>query len=185
MKFIIVFVFLTQQFVFSQQKDIDFAPLNKENFQVRLNSVTYKFSVLASKYKNRYDLARDTILKEGNYIIKYDDFFTKFSINKAGKIDGKLDEKFMKRGETYTIKYIVTDGFVDKATLYDSKNSLIHDSDVYYCGDNIEIVRITANGEKIITIETPHTTEIRKYDKNGDFLDEEIWNKAGIGGPGK
>lgn len=37
MKFIIVFVFLTQQFVFSQQKDIDFSPLNKENFQVRLN----------------------------------------------------------------------------------------------------------------------------------------------------
>ncbi len=86
MKFIIVFVFLTQQFVFSQQKDIDFSPLNKENFQVKPNSVTFKFSVLATKYKMRYDLARDTILKEGNYIIKYDDFFTKFSVNKAGKL---------------------------------------------------------------------------------------------------
>jgi hypothetical protein len=185
MKFIVAFVFLTQQFVFSQQKEIDFLPLNNEIFHVRLNSVSYKFSVLASKYTNRHDLARDTILKEGNYIIKYDNFFTKFSINKSGKIDGKLDEKFIKHDKTYMIKYIVKDGFVNKATLYDSNNSLIHDSDVYYCGDIIEIVMITANGEKKITIETPDTTEIRKYDKNGDFLDEEIWNKAGIGGPGK
>ncbi|ABQ07031.1 hypothetical protein [Flavobacterium johnsoniae] len=44
---------------------------------------------------------------------------------------------------------------------------------------------ITANGEKKITIETPAKTEIRKYDKNGVLLDEEIWNKAGIGFPGK
>ncbi|KIO50770.1 hypothetical protein [Flavobacterium hibernum] len=185
MKFIIAFVFLTQQFVFSQEKNIDYLPLNRENFQVRPNSVTFKFSVLATKYKNRYDLARDTILKEGNYIIKYDDLFTKFSVNKAGKIDGKLDEKYLKRGKIFTTKYLVRDGFIYKATTYDSTDNLITDSDVYYCGDIIEIVMITANGEKKITIETPDTTEIRKYDKNGDFLDEEIWNKAGIGGPGK
>ncbi|WP_119790371.1 hypothetical protein [Flavobacterium anhuiense] len=170
---------------FLSTKDIDFSSLNKENFQVKPNSVTFKFSVLATKYKMRYDLARDTILKEGNYIIKYDDFFTKFSVNKAGKVDGKLEEKFIKRGEVFTTKYRVRDGFIYKATTYDSTDNLVTDSDVYYCGDIIEIVRITANGEKIITIETSHTTEIRKYDKNGAFLNEEIWNKAGIGGPCK
>lgn len=185
MKFIIAFVFLTQQFVFSQQKGIDFLPLNNEYFHVRLNSKTYKFSVLANKYKNRYDLARDTILKEGNYIITNDDLFTKFSVNKAGKVDGKLDEKFVKRGKVFTTKHQVKDGFIFKATTYDSIDNLISDSDVYYCEDIIEIVMITANGEKKITVETPVTTEIKRYDKNGIFLDEEIWNKAGIGGPGK
>lgn len=185
MKFIIAFVFLTQQFVFSQEKNIDYLTLNKENFQIRHNSVTFKFSVLATKYKNRYDLARDTILKEGNYIIKYDDFFTKFSVNNAGKIDGKLDEKFIKRGEVFTTKYQVRDGFIYKATTYDSSANLLTDSDVYYCGDIVEIVMIAANGEKKITIETPHTTKIRKYDREGAFLDEETWNKAGIYCPDK
>ncbi len=45
MKFLIAFVFLTQQFVFGQKKGIDFLPLDNEIFHVRLNSVTYKFSV--------------------------------------------------------------------------------------------------------------------------------------------
>jgi hypothetical protein len=44
---------------------------------------------------------------------------------------------------------------------------------------------ISANGEKKVTIETPNNREIIKYDKNGAFLDKELWNKAGIGGPDK
>ncbi|MFH6966975.1 hypothetical protein [Flavobacterium sp. FlaQc-28] len=185
MKFIIAFVFLTQQFVFSQEKNINFFPLNREFVHVSINSITFKVNVLGSKYKNRYDLARDTILKSGNYIITDGDFFSKFSVNKVGKVDGKLDQKFMENGKIYTIKHIVSNGFISKSTLYDSTDNMINDSDIYYCEDTIEIITISANGDKTITIETPDKTEIRKYDRNGTFLDEEIWNKAGIGGPGK
>ncbi|WP_125720227.1 hypothetical protein [Flavobacterium ustbae] len=185
MKLIIILMLLTQQFVFSQQKNNDYLRLDSDLFQVKLNSVNYKFSVIASKYKNRFDLARDTILKEGNYIIKYDDFYTKFSVNKAGKVDGKLDKKFKSQGKVFTTKHLVKDGYIYKATTYDGTDNLVNDSDVYYCEDIIEIVMISANGEKKITIETPDKTEIRKYDQNGNFLDEEIWNKAGIGGSDK
>lgn len=185
MKFIILLLLLTQHSVFSQPKEIDFLPLNKEIFHVRLNSVTFNFSVLASKYKNRYDQARDTILKEGNYTIKYDDFFTKFSVNKAGQVDGKLDSKFIKRGQVFITKYQVKDGFIYKATTYDSTDNLINDSDIYYCENIIEVFMISAEGEKKITVETPEKTEIKKYNKNWILLDEEIWYKAGISSPDK
>lgn len=180
--YILILISLFNHYVSAQEiQHSEYKELDWNSYKFRqIGDYEVKLLYYDKNCKPKYSCeTKDTILPKGNYIIKDDDLFAKFTIGENGKLTNELISQEIRKNKKRIFKYALNDNIIQNIEIQDSIGNREMLIEYKFEIDSIKTIMTNSIGEKEVESCSKSFDCITKhYSPNGELLGEEKLSKV-------